>query len=125
MEKEVREINKLKEAIVVYSSNMNNTSYESKTPLEREIDVLCSALHLHLEKYERTFKGERECHAETKQDILATKMMKISNALRQGDSAVVEDVADDFLRTLEYFDIAREAKEKGKTIALKDKYSKI
>jgi hypothetical protein len=34
-------------------------------------------------------------------------------------------VADEFMQALELFDLAREAKEKGKTLALKDKYQGI
>ncbi len=125
MEKRLKAIEELKKSLVLYSDRMNDRKYEEKDDREQRIDNLNNALFMELEKLKSESGDGSSVDRETKTEVLASKMIKISNSLRSGQIPILNEVADEFLQALELFDLAREAKEKGKTLALKDKYKRV
>ena len=126
MEKKIIEINKLRAALMEFTDKTNGKQYRDKSPLEQDIEELVNGLYMHLDRYKlQCQSGECAPTEQTKKDQLATKLMCASNALRKGTATVDDEVADDFIQAVELFDLSREAKEKGKTAALKDKYKNI
>jgi hypothetical protein len=125
MERQLTAIKNLKKALILYSNQMNDRKYEDKSDREQRIDNLNNALFMELEKLKSEIEKGGQADRETKEEILASKMLKISNSLRKGKISILGEVADEFMQALELFDLAREAKEKGKTLALKDKYQGI
>lgn len=118
-------IKRLKEEILLYSEGMNGKRYEDMDSLEQQIDNLGQALHFKLERFERHIGGESISQQESKEERLTAKMIQISNGIARGKVPVSENVVDEFLQALELFDLSRQAKEQGKTLALKDKYKGI
>lgn len=125
MDKRLEAIEELKKSLVLYSDRMNDRKYEEKSDREQRIDNLNNALFMELEKLKAGNGAGGRIDQETKEEILATKMINISNSLRNGKIPILSEVADDFLQALELFDLARQAKETGKTLALKDKYKGV
>lgn len=125
MKKQLGAIDDLRKSLVLYSDRMNDRKYEEKSEREQRIENLNNALFMELEKLRaEKEKGERG-DRESKEEILASKMIQISNSLRKGNIPILGEVADEFLEALELFDLAHQAKEKGKTFALKDKYKNL
>ena len=124
MEKHLEAIEDLKKSLLLYSDCTNDRKYEEKSEREQRIDNLNNALFMELEQL-KTEKEKGRIARDTKEEILASKMIKISNSLRGGKIPLLNEVADEFLDALELFDLARHAKEQGKTLALKDKYKSI
>lgn len=125
MENKIEAVKKLRDALRAFSDETNNTAYRDKSDPEQDVEEIVNALYVHLDKLERHYKGEYTPPKRTTEEKLASKMADISQALRLGNIPIVTEVADEFMQALELFDLAREAKEKGKTAALKDKYGNI
>ena len=125
MEKRLKAIEDLRKSLILYSDRMNDRKPDEKSGREQRIDNLNNALFMELEKLKSEIERGGQVGRETKEEILASKMIKISNSLRKGKIPILGEVADEFMQALELFDLAKEAKETGKTLALKDKYRNI
>ncbi|MFQ5646266.1 MAG: hypothetical protein ACE5GM_04995 [bacterium] len=113
------EIENLKKAIFKYLDKINNES--PKNLSHQRIEGLLNSLYMEME---RQNQGEKEENL-SKEEKLASMMLKVSNVLRGGNVSVCSEVADEFLKALELFELAREVKEAGKLAAIKDQYKSL
>lgn len=124
-QKEIAAIQKLWDALRVFSDATNGKAYRDKDPVEQDTYEIVNALFMELDKLKRFYQGKYNAEPRTKSEELTSKLTKMASRLQQGDGPVDEKVADDFIQALDLFDIASEAKRQGKTHALKDKYKNI
>lgn len=111
----------LKSALMLFSLNEDNDSYESKTPAEREIHNLINALIVKVDKYVYRLENGGQEAPETPEEKLTAKLLGAVNSLTNGNSVVSCEAANQFCSALDLFDIASTAKNAGKTAMAKDK----
>lgn len=114
-----------RKAVQAFSDATDNKAYRDKNHVEQDAEEILNAVYMSLDKLERFYKGEHSPPNRSKADELASKMSTLAQSLREGNARIDDKAADGFMQAIGLFDIAREAKEKGKTAALKDKYEKI
>ncbi len=124
-QKEIAAIQKLWDALRVFSDATNGKPYRDKDPVEQDTYEIVNALFMELDKLKRFYQGKYNPSSRTKKDELSAKLTKMASSIQQCNGPVDEAIADDFIQAVELFDVARQAKEAGKTHAIKDKYNNI
>lgn len=118
-------IRDLKKAWIVFCAATNERAYRNKNDLEQDTEEIGNALYTTLDKLSLHLDGEYDIPSRSKEEQLGSKMTRLANAIQNGKCSIDSEVADKFLNAIDMFDLAREAKEAGKTAALKDKYKNI
>lgn len=121
MEEKIEAIEKFISAIRKFSDMTNNKAYRDKNTVEQDNEELVNALFVNLDKLERFYKGQYSPSEQTKEELLASKMSRITSALRQGKIPIMNEVVDEFISALDLLDLASAAKNAGKTELAKDK----
>lgn len=113
-------ISRLKEALLAYSNEMNNTRYADKPPLEQELEDIFNTHFTHLEKLYRVIEGNEPEHEHTKVEKLAQTMQKAANALRTCESPISDESAEDLNEMLGLLTIVDKVKDSKRKHKLKD-----
>ena len=123
---QAKEVYDLQKALVHFSEVVGDTEWSDKSERERRISTLANALlmQLHLLVEEQGLEGKESCSVSPTEQ-LADKFLQVSNAIRNSEKKIEPEIVDNFNQAIDLFDIAREAKEAGKTMAIKDKYKNI
>jgi len=115
-------IESLKNAMLVYLNQKKGLASAEQT---QRIEGLINSLYMELERLQKKMGSPELDENLSKEEELASMMLKVSNVLRKGNVSVCREVADEFLKALELFELAREAKEAGKLAAIKDRYQAL
>jgi hypothetical protein len=125
MEKKIKAVEELWDALRVFEDKNCSVHFRDKADPEQDVEELIQFMYGRLDKLKRFYKGEYNPPVRSHAEALGRKMATVANALQNGSCKVDSGVADEFMQAIELLDVAREAKEKGKTLALKDKYQNI
>jgi len=114
-------IERLKKELMMYSVATDVTSYEAKSPLEREIVDLVAVINFKLEKFQLHITGgKKEERPQTAREMFASKLLQSYSAMNNGEVPISEKTASEFNEALDLLKIAKQAKAEGKTLMAKD-----